>query len=169
MTDTAEERGGGGAARRGAAAQGPGPAEDPARIAAAMWAGDAASRWLGMALGPVTEGAATLTLTVAPHHLNGHGTCHGGVIFALADSAFAFACNSRGAATVAMHCLVTFLAPAREGDALTAIARETHLEGRNGVYDVEVTGSSGPIAQFRGMSRALARPAARPDPPETPR
>ena len=70
--------------------------QDRARhVAAHMWAADPASTWLGMELGEMDEGRATLTLTVAPHHLNGHGICHGGVIFALADSAFAFACNSR--------------------------------------------------------------------------
>ena len=125
------------------------------RAARAMWDGDAASRWLGMSLGPVAEGEATVTLTVADHHCNGHGTCHGGVTFALADSAFAFACNSRNQATVAMHCVISFLAPARAGDVLTATAREVQLEGRNGIYDVAVTGPAGVIAQFRGMSRAV--------------
>ena len=127
------------------------------RSARAMWDGDHASRWFGMELGDVAEGAATLTMTVADHHCNGHGTCHGGVIFALADSAFAFACNSRNQATVAMHCMVSFLAPGRAGDLLTATAREVQLEGRNGIYDVAVTGPSGTIAQFRGMSRAIGR------------
>ncbi|MEM7710177.1 MAG: hydroxyphenylacetyl-CoA thioesterase PaaI [Pseudomonadota bacterium] len=126
-----------------------------ARAAAAMWAEDAASRWFGMALGDVSEGRAVVTLAVAAHHCNGHGTCHGGVIFALADSAFAFACNSRNQSTVAMHATVSFLAPARAGETLTATARETHLAGRNGIYDVEVAGPGGPIAQFRGMSRAV--------------
>ena len=126
-----------------------------ARAAQAMWEADEASRWMGMALGPVGPGRAEVTLTVAARHCNGHGTCHGGVVFALADSAFAFACNARNQATVAMHCVVSFLAPARAGDALTARARETHLEGRNGIYDVEVSGPGGPIAQFRGMSRAV--------------
>lgn len=130
-------------------------ASDPASVAAAMWDADGASQWFGMELGAVSEGAATLTLTLARHHLNGLGTCHGGVVFALADSAFAFACNSRGVSTVAMHCVVTFLAPGREGDVLTATAREVQLSGRNGIYDVEVSGPAGPIAQFRGMSRAV--------------
>ena len=125
------------------------------RAARAMWDGDAASKWMGMELGPVTEGEAVVTLTVAPHHCNGHGTCHGGVTFALADSAFAFACNSRNQATVAMHCVITFLAPGRAGDRLTATAREVELQGRNGIYDVTVTGPGGTIAQFRGMSRAV--------------
>ena len=126
-----------------------------ARSARAMWTGDHASRWFGMALGEVTEGAAEMTLTVADHHCNGHGTCHGGVIFALADSAFAFACNSRNRATVAMHCTVSFLAPGRAGDVLTATAREVQVAGRNGIYDVAVAGPGGTIAQFRGVSRAV--------------
>ena len=125
------------------------------RSAAAMWAGDAASKWFGMALGPVAEGEAVVTLTLADHHCNGHGTAHGGVIFALADSAFAFACNSRNQATVAMHCMISFLAPGRAGEVLTATAREVQLQGRNGIYDVVVTGPAGVIAQFRGMSRAV--------------
>ena len=136
------------------------PAGDaPQGTAAAMWEADAASRWLGMTLDEVTEGAARLTLTVAPHHLNGHGTCHGGVIFALADSAFAYACNTQGKATATMHALATFLAPTRESETLTATAREIALEGRNGIYDVEVAGPAGPVAQFRGMSRTLVRRA----------
>jgi acyl-CoA thioesterase len=125
------------------------------RVARTMWEADRASRWLGMELGPVTEGAAALSLAVGAHHCNGHGTCHGGVIFALADSAFAFACNSRGQSTVAMHCVVSFLAPAREGDLLTAEAREVALEGRNGIYDVRVTRDGALVAEFRGMSRAV--------------
>jgi acyl-CoA thioesterase len=125
------------------------------RAAEAMWSADAASRWLGMELGEVREGAATLSLAVAPHHCNGHGTCHGGVIFALADSAFAFACNSRNQATVAMHCMVSFLAPARAGDRLEAVAREVALAGRNGIYDVRVTREGALLAEFRGMSRAV--------------
>ncbi|MBM2577866.1 hydroxyphenylacetyl-CoA thioesterase PaaI [Jannaschia sp. Os4] len=125
------------------------------RSARAMLSRDAASAWMGFELVSVGEGAATVRLVVEAHHCNGHGTCHGGVIFALADTGFAVACNSRNQATVAMHATVSFLAPARAGDVLTATARETHLAGRNGIYDVEVAGSAGPIAQFRGMSRAV--------------
>ncbi|TFL17699.1 hydroxyphenylacetyl-CoA thioesterase PaaI [Jannaschia formosa] len=131
------------------------PEERAARAAAAMWASDEASKWLGMELGAVGEGHATLTLAVAPHHCNGHGTCHGGVIFALADSAFAFACNSRNLATVAQHAQVSFTAPARAGETLTAQAREVHQAGRNGIYDVRVTGPAGTVAEFRGMSRQV--------------
>lgn len=131
-------------------------AERAARAAEAMWEGDAASKWLGMALVEVGPGRAVMTLTVAPHHCNGHGTCHGGVIFALADSVFAFACNSGNAATVAQHAHVSFTAPGRVGDVLRAEAREVSLRGRNGIYDVAVTGPGGAeVAQFRGMSRAV--------------
>jgi acyl-CoA thioesterase len=126
-----------------------------AAVAAHMWAADAASRWMGMELAEVGEGTASLALTIAPHHCNGHGSCHGGVIFALADSAFAFACNSRDQATVAMHCVVSFLAPAGPGDRLEARAREVSLMGRNGIYDVRVTRGAELIAEFRGMSRAV--------------
>jgi len=128
-----------------------------AKSAAAMWAGDAASKWLGMAIVSVTEGKAELTLTVAPHHANGHGICHGGITFALADSAFAFACNSRNQSSVARINTITYLAPARIGDTLTARAREIDLTGRNGIYDVTVSTQTGAVvAEFRGHSRTIA-------------
>ncbi|GIT91539.1 phenylacetic acid degradation protein PaaD [Jannaschia pagri] len=120
-----------------------------------MWNRDAASQWLGMERVAVGEGTATLRLTIAAHHCNGHGTCHGGVIFALADSAFAFACNSRNEVTVAQHAQVSFIAPGRLGDCLTAEAKEVSKQGKNGIYDVRVTGPSGVVAEFRGMSRTI--------------
>ena len=127
------------------------------KSAAAMWAGDAASKWLGMAIVSVSEGKAELTLTVAPNHANGHGICHGGITFALADSAFAFACNSRNQSSVAQINTITYLAPARIGDTLTARAREIDLTGRNGIYDVTVSTQTGAvIAEFRGHSRTIA-------------
>lgn len=126
------------------------------RAAAAMWAQDNASKWAGMEIVSVSEGIATLELTVEPHHCNGHGICHGGVIFMLADSAFAFACNSRNQSTVAQHNMVSFIAPGRKGDRLTANAREISLTGRSGVYDITVTNQSGTkVAEMRGMSRAI--------------
>ena len=131
------------------------PEERAVRSADAMWARDAASRALGATLDAVGEGTARLSLTVEPRHCNGLGTCHGGVIFTLADSAFAFACNARNRLTVAQHAQVSFLAPARAGDRLVAEAREVHLAGRSGLYDVRVTGPDGPVAEFRGMSRAI--------------
>jgi acyl-CoA thioesterase len=126
-----------------------------AEIAAAMWARDSASQALGMELEEVRPGYARLRMAVRADMLNGHGTCHGGIVFALADSAFAFACNSRGIVTVASGCSVEFLAPAREGDELVAVATERSLEGRNGVYDVDVrTVDERLVAAFRGRSAA---------------
>ena len=132
------------------------PTERARKSAEAMWSEDRASAWFGMSLDDVDEGRATLSLTVAEHHTNGHGICHGGVIFSLADSAFAFACNSRNQATVAQHNTITFIAPAKLGDRLTAEAREVSLAGRSGLYDVAVrTDSATVIAEFRGCSRAV--------------
>ena len=126
------------------------------RSAEAMWQNDRASKWLGLELVEVGEGRAVMTLEVKPHHCNGHGTCHGGVTFSLADSAFAFACNSRNRRTVAQHNLVSYIAPAREGDMLRAEAREVSLSGANGIYDVDVVRQDGTkIAEFRGMSRTI--------------
>ncbi|MEM9584074.1 MAG: hydroxyphenylacetyl-CoA thioesterase PaaI [Pseudomonadota bacterium] len=132
------------------------PKERAEKSAAAMWSDDRASAWLGMQLRCVDEGSATLSLEVEKHHTNGHGICHGGITFALADSAFAFACNSRNQSTVAQHNAITFTAPAQIGDVLTAHAREVSLTGRNGIYDVTVTKQDGTkIAEFRGHSRAI--------------
>lgn len=126
------------------------------RSAKAMWASDNASKWAGMEIASVAEGQATLELTVQPEHCNGHGICHGGVIFMLADSAFAFACNSRNQATVAQHNMISFVAPGAAGDRLTATAQEVSLTGRSGIYDITVTNQTGTIiAQMRGMSRAI--------------
>lgn len=120
-----------------------------------MFARDQASRALGMALEEVRPGYARLRMPVRGEMLNGHGICHGGIIFALADSAFAFACNSRGIVTVASGCSIEFLAPACEGDELVAEAHERSLEGRNGVYDIDVRRADGQlVATFRGRSAA---------------
>ncbi|MEP1768755.1 MAG: hydroxyphenylacetyl-CoA thioesterase PaaI [Sulfitobacter sp.] len=132
------------------------PKERAEKSAQAMWAGDQASAWIGMALEDVDEGMAVLSLTVQPHHCNGHGNCHGGVIFALADSAFAFACNSRNQATVAQHNSITYVAPVAQGERLTATAKEISLVGRSGIYDVSVTNREGlVVAEFRGGSRSV--------------
>ena len=132
------------------------PKERAQKSAAVMWSDDRASTWLGMELQDVDEGTATLSLTVQDHHANGHGICHGGITFALADSAFAFACNSRNQSTVAQQNSITYTAPAQIGDILTATAREVSLIGRSGVYDVTVTKQDGTtIAEFRGNSRAV--------------
>lgn len=133
---------------------------EPREIARAcadrMWDGDQVRRALGMDFVAIGEGSATLSMVVRPDMLNSHEMCHGGMIFTLADAAFAYACNSRDVSTVAQNCTVTFLAPGRLGDVLTASARETALAGRSGIYDVTVTRQDGTtIAEFRGLSRAI--------------
>jgi acyl-CoA thioesterase len=123
------------------------------RVAAAMFVRDVASQSLGMEVKEVRPGYARLTLFVRANMLNGHGICHGGIVFSLADSAFAFACNSRNQSTVASGCSIDFLAPARSGDELTAEAMERALLGRIGIYDVTVTNQDGKtVALFRGQS-----------------
>lgn len=121
-----------------------------------MWARDAASQGLGMSLDAIAPGAATLSMTVTDAMTNGHKTCHGGFIFTLADSAFAFACNSYNQNAVAQMASITFLAPAFAGDRLTAQALEVARSGRSGLYDIRVTNQSGAqIAEFRGHSRTV--------------
>ena len=131
--------------------------------AATMWEGDRLSQSLGMELVEVVPGAATLAMSVRDDMVNGHGTCHGGMVFALADSAFAFACNSHNAVTVAQECTVAFMAPAHPGDRLVARAQERSRAGRSGIYDVTVSKSEGRVvAEFRGLSRTV-RGHHRPD------
>jgi acyl-CoA thioesterase len=102
------------------------------------------------------EGYARIAMVVRKDMLNGHATCHGGMIFALADTAFAYACNSRNVETVAQNASIAFLAPGREGDRLVAEAQEQALSGRSGVYQVTVANQKGDkIAVFQGLSRAL--------------
>ena len=132
------------------------PKERATRAAEAMWSGDGASQWLGMTLVSVDEGTAVMTMTVEKHHCNGHGMCHGGITFSLADSCFAFACNSRNQATVAQNNMITYTAPAQLGDTLTATAQEVSLTGRSGIYDVRVSNQFGKtVAEMRGLSRAI--------------
>ena len=101
-------------------------------------------------------GTASLSFTVEKHHTNGHDICHGGYIFTLADSAFAFACNSYNRIAVAQHNVITYIAPGRLGDRLRADCREVTRFGRSGIYDVHVTDQSGKlIAEFRGVSRDI--------------
>jgi len=127
------------------------------KSAAAMWAKDNASKSLGIRLERTAPGQADLTMTVTADMLNGHGICHGGYIFTLADSAFAFACNSYNQLVVAMQNQITYLAPARSGERLTAQAIEQSRTGRSGIYDVTVTGQDGrTIALFRGLSRTIS-------------
>jgi acyl-CoA thioesterase len=124
--------------------------------ARAMWNDDSTSQRLGMSLDHIAPGAATLTMTVTDQMTNGHGTCHGGYIFTLADSAFAFACNSYNQRAVAQQAAITYIAPAHLGDRLTAQAREVSRKGRGGIYDIRVTNQTGDhIAEFRGHSRTI--------------
>jgi len=122
-------------------------------VCAVMWSRDRATQALGMQLVSVKPGYAQMSMPVRSDMLNGHGICHGGYLFTLADSAFAYACNSYNHNTVASACQVDFLAPAREGDILEAEAVERSLSGRTGVYDVTVRVRGGKtIALFRGKS-----------------
>ena len=124
-----------------------------ARVAAEMYARDTASQALGIRVERVVPGQSQLAMPVREDMLNGHAICHGGFIFTLADSAFAYACNSYNLNTVASGCTIDFVAPARAGDVLTAHAHERELSGRTGVYDVEVANQRGEtVALFRGKS-----------------
>ncbi|HTC30640.1 MAG TPA: hydroxyphenylacetyl-CoA thioesterase PaaI [Candidatus Acidoferrum sp.] len=126
------------------------------QCAQAMYSRDRASQSAGMTIDAVAPGYAKLSMTLVDAMINGHHTAHGGAIFALADSAFAFACNSRNVASVAQHCSITFVTPGREGERLLAECRETNLTGRFGIYDVTVTGGDGRVvAIFRGHSAAV--------------
>lgn len=132
------------------------PDELARACADSMWSNDNASRGLGMEIVSVSEGKAILSMPVRPDMTNGHKICHGGFIFTLSDSAFAFACNGYNQFTVAQSCMIDFLAPAYEGDQLTAIAEERYREGRSGVYDCTVTNQDGTvIAEMRGKSRTV--------------
>lgn len=139
----------------------PSSAPDPGQklaqdCAAAMWARDHAAQALGMRLHAVGPGCASLGMVVRPDMVNGHRICHGGLIFTLADTAFAYACNSSNANTVASACQIDFLAPARLGDELEAEAQERAQSGRSGVYDVTVRLRGGAtVALFRGKSHRV--------------
>lgn len=132
------------------------PQDRAKKASDALWSNDRASPWIGLELGVVGEGHASMSLKVQNHHCNGHGICHGGIIFTLADSAFAFACNSRNQNTVAQNNMITFVAPSQLNDVLTATAREVSLTGRSGIYDIRVSNQNGDlIAEMRGLSRAI--------------
>ena len=126
-----------------------------------IYADDAASRALGITVTDVGPGRATATMRVLPTMVNGHQIAHGGYLFLLADTAFAFACNSYGPVTVARQCEIEFVRPAVEGEQLTATATERLRKARNGIYDVTVAGAGGDVvAEMRGHSRTLpGRPA----------
>jgi acyl-CoA thioesterase len=134
-------------------------AERAARAQAeAMYAVDRASQALGITVSEVAAGRATATMRVRDDMVNGHDIAHGGYVFLLADTAFAFACNTHGPATVARSADITFLSPVTAGEALVAVAQERVLSGRNGIYDVTVRRACGEVvAEFRGSSRQLDR------------
>jgi acyl-CoA thioesterase len=122
-----------------------------------MYERDPASQALGMLLDEIRPGYARMSMPVRRDMINGHGTCHGGYVFMLADSAFAFACNSHNFNTVGAGCSIDYVAPAREGDLLTAEAVEQALLGKTGIYDITVTNQHGQkIALFRGKSHRVA-------------
>ena len=145
------------------------------RVGDSMYAVDTASKdTMGMELLSCQPGRASMRMVVRPLHLNGHRICHGGFIFTLADSTFAFACNSRNHNTVANGCSIEFLRPAHEGDVLTAEGVEQHQAGRHGIYDIRVSNQKGQtVALFRGKSTQISGtviPADNEEPPqETPR
>lgn len=129
-----------------------------------MWAEDRASQTLGMKVERIAPGEATLSMTIRADMTNGHGICHGGFIFTLADSTFAFACNTYDQRTVAQQCAVTFIEPVRQGEILTAHAVERTRAGRGGIYDVSVRDSkNNVVAEFRGHSRTIAGSLLAPD------
>ncbi len=131
-------------------------ADDLARACAdAMWKEDDASKGLGMEIVEIRPGQAVMAMTVRPDMVNGQRIAHGGFIFTLADSAFAFACNSHNERVVAAQGHITFIRPGKLGDRLIATAREVSRNGRSGIYDVRVTVDDEVIAEFRGHSRTI--------------
>jgi acyl-CoA thioesterase len=130
--------------------------DDLARACAeAMWKEDDASKGLGMEIVEIGPGRATLKMTVKAEMVNGQRIAHGGFIFTLADSTFAFACNTHNERTVAAQCDIAFIRPGKLGDVLVATAREVSRNGRSGIYDVRVTAGEVVIAEFRGHSRTI--------------
>ena len=124
--------------------------------AAALWARDPATRALGIRLEEAREEYARLSMSVEDSMLNGHEICHGGFIFFLADSAFAYACNSRNQVNLGQNCHIEYLRPGRRGDRLTAVAEQVSREGRDGHYRVAVTDQNGAvIARFQGQCRQV--------------
>ncbi len=129
------------------------------RCAEALWAKDEASRALGIEIEVTGAGSVRATMTVRAEMLNGHAICHGGYVFTLADTAFAFACNAYNKLTVAAGASIDFMRPAKAGDRLVAVAAERHRGGRNGVYDVLISNQAGEmIALFRGRSHSTDKP-----------
>jgi len=125
--------------------------------AQSMWRSDACSQALGMKIIQVGPGFASLSLQVRDDMLNGQRICHGGILFTLADSAFAFACNTYNQFVVAQHCNVSFLQPVYQNECLTAVASERHRAKRSGIYDVVISrGEEDVVAEFRGFSRTVS-------------
>ncbi len=120
-----------------------------------MWQEDKTSQGLGMELLRIAPGEAAMAMTIQPHMVNGHGIAHGGFIFTLADSAFAFACNTHNVRAVAAQGNIAFIRPGKLGDRLVAVAREISRSGRSGIYDVRVTVDATTIAELRGHSRTV--------------
>jgi acyl-CoA thioesterase len=131
------------------------PQETATRSAEAMWSADRASQGLGMELLEVAPGRATIRMVVRADMVNGQAIGHGGFTFALADSAFAFACNTYNRTTVAAACEIRFLAPTRVGDVLVADAVERSRRGRDGMYDITVRSGETVVAEFVGRSREV--------------
>ena len=129
------------------------------KVARSMLAREGTGPAWGVVIEDAREGYSRVSMRLRPDMLNGHGTAHGGMIFALADTAFAYACNSRNVKTVAAQASISFLDAAREGELLTAEADEQALRGRSGVYNVRVTGEDGrTVAIFQGLSRSVGGP-----------
>ncbi len=133
-----------------------------------IWQRDSASRDMGMEIEAFAAGEATVSMVVRNDMINAHGSCHGCFIFAVADTAFELACNSHGPVSVAADCQISFLRPGKPGEKLTAAATETYRRGRNGIYDIVVTGEDGAtVAVFRGKSRQLSdKPRPTPEDPQ---
>jgi acyl-CoA thioesterase len=128
-------------------------------VGARMEAGDLAGKHLGLRLDEIGPGYARVAMSVRADMVNGHGIAHGGITYTLADTAFAYACNSRNEKSMAHQCSVTYTAPVRIGDELSAEALEIHLQGRTGVYDVRITNQTGEtVLLFRGQSFRTREP-----------
>lgn len=132
------------------------PEEIAKKSSECLWEDDRASQWLGVTIKEIGPGSATLTLKVEKHHTNGHDICHGGIIYMLADSAFAFAANSYNRRVVAQHTQISYLRPVNSQETMTAVAREIERTRRSGIYDVTVARNDGKVvAEFRGFSREV--------------